>query len=141
MNETRVYIDTSAYFAMLVGERRGVEIKSFLIGKVVCSSILLLLEAERNLVRLSREKKLRPDEYANSMVQLKEDRELFLLKDVSVELCLTNLFPPVQIPKTNDLIHLRTALWFRNNGGLDIFVTLDENQKRAAIDFGLQVFT
>lgn len=136
----RVYLDTSAYLAVLFGEKEGISLQKFLEDKVLCSSILLIIESERNMVRLSRQKILNPDQYEKCLCQLKKDIDLFLIKEVSLDLCLSGLFPPIQTPRSNDLIHLRTARWFQNNGGLEKFVTLDQNQKRSAIDFGLAVF-
>lgn len=78
-------------------------------------------------------------DYELAMQQLKSDRELFLLREVTADLCLTGTFPPVQTPRTQDLVHLRTALWFQSHGGLAHFLTLDKQQRRAAHDFGLSV--
>ena len=73
------------------------------------------------------------------MNQLKIDLESFLLRDLTIDLCLTGFYPPVRTPRTSDLIHLRTAQWFQQNGGLELFVTLDKDQRHAAIDVGLSV--
>ncbi len=136
----RFYLDTSAYLTILTGGKAASILTKLLSRGVVCSSILLLLETERNLIRLSRDKKLNSNQYILCMERLKADVELFLLKEVTFDLCLNSVFPAVLTPKTSDLIHLRTALWFKENGGLTCFVTLDEQQKKAAVDFGLQVY-
>jgi hypothetical protein len=47
--------------------------------------------------------------------------------------------PAISIPRTLDLAHLRTALWFGSLQGLDRFVTMDEGQERAAKELGLPV--
>ena len=140
MEEVFVYVDTSAYLAMLLEGKRGEPTRQFMEGKSACSSILLVLEAERNIVRLSREKKIDADLYEKSLMQLKADRELFYLREFTSDLCLNNSFPPVHTPRSMDLAHLRTALWFQNHRGLHSFVTLDEAQKKAAFDFGLPIF-
>lgn len=132
-----VYLDTSAYLGVLLHEKGGEEIRKFLADKPLCSSTLLILEAERNLVRLSREKILKPELYELAIEQLKKDREVFLLRELTVDLCLTGTFPPVRTPRSIDLAHLRTARWFLENGGLERFLTLDINQKKAAQEFGL----
>lgn len=139
MKPSRIYLDTSAYLGILLGESAGRSLLKFLSRKILCSSVLLLAEAERNLVRLSREGVLAPSDYRKAMDQLMEDREKFLLRDVTMDLCLTGFYPPVRIPRSSDLIHLRTALWYQKEGGLETFVTLDKAQKEAARDFWLAV--
>src|SRR3989338_5031490 len=131
-----IYLDTSAYLGVLLHEKGGEEIRKVLADKPLCSSTLLILEAERNLVRMNREGILEADGCTAALAKLKEDTELFFLKDLSLELCLTSLFPPVQIPRSNDLVHLRTARWFQDHGGLEAFLTLDVKQRRAAQEFG-----
>jgi hypothetical protein len=141
MGETqaRVYLDTLAYLDVLLGEPAVAKILKLISKKILCSSVLLLIEAERNLVRLSREGILSNEAYDRVQRRLKQDRELFLLREITFDLCLTGAFPPVQIPKSNDLIHLRTARWFQDQGGLEVFITTDGRQGKAAGDFGLPV--
>lgn len=134
-------MDTSAYLALLLGEKPSTKVESLLEHKICCSSVLLLIETERNLVRLGREKILSPKNHASALDQLKQDRELMILRDVTADLGLTGEFPSVHTPKTNDLIHLRTARWFSQNGGLEGFLSLDNRQSLAAKDFGLPVLT
>lgn len=59
----RVYLDTSAYLAVLLGEKQAAVVSKSTSGFVLCSSTLLLLEAERNLVQLVRQKKLRANDF------------------------------------------------------------------------------
>lgn len=136
-DQPRVYLDTSAYLDVLLGELTTPKILRAVSKKILCSSVLLLIEAERNLVRLSRERILSAADYEAASKQLKKDRELFLFRELTADLCLTGAFPPVQIPRSSDLVHLRTARWFQENGGLELFVTSDTRQKAAAGDFGL----
>ena len=139
MTEKRYYIDTSVYLGILLGEKAAKGLVSVLTRKILCSSTLLLIEAERNLVHLSRQNILPAVDYQRALEQLKKDIEKFLLRDLSLDLCLTGFFPPVQTPRSNDLVHLRTARWFLENGGLEAFVTLDRAQGETAKDFGLRV--
>lgn len=132
-------MDTSAYLAVLLADSHYLRILEVVRGKILCSSILLLVEVERNLVRLSRNGDLSLKDYHLASQRLSEDRQIFLLREVTGDLCLTGEFPPVKIPKSSDLIHLRTAMWFRRNGGLEGFITLDEHQKEAAFDLKLPV--
>lgn len=139
-SEERVYLDTSAYLAVLLGEQGSQAALRVISKKVPSSSSFLLIETERNLVRLSREKILSASDYRKSMDQVLEDREKFLFKDFTGDLCLTGSFPPVRIPRSSDLVHLRTALWFQQNGGLQLFMTFDEAQRDSAVDLGLPIW-
>lgn len=134
-----IYFDTSAYLEILLGGPKAKGLLKILGHKTLCSSTLLIFEAERNRVRLSREKKLGPDACITAIRQLKEEIETFILKEVDLELFFMGRFPPVLLPKTSDLIHLRTALWFMEKEGLDLFLTLDLDQMRAAIEIDLPV--
>jgi hypothetical protein len=134
---SRVYLDTSAYLAILLGERHANAILKALTYAMPCSSTLLLLEAERNLVHLVRLEKLSADDFESAIAQLMIDRDSFVLRDFTPELCLTRHFPLLRTPKSADLIHLRTAQWFLANGGLDAFITLDDQQRLAARELGL----
>lgn len=135
--QPQVYLDTSAYLNILLGESSAPKLLRAVSKKILCSSVLLLIEAERNLVRLSREGTLSAADYETASKQLKKDQEFFIFRELTADLCLTGAFPPVQIPRSSDLAHLRTARWFQENGGLELFVTSDTRQKAAARDFGL----
>ena len=132
------YVDTSAYLAVLLGEKEATEVRKRLSGYALCSSTLLLLEAERNLVRMSRGGLLTLKEFENKAGRLRRDRELFVLRDLTPDLCLTGGFPAVRIPRSADLVHLRTAIWFASQPeGLARFETVDEAQAAAAMEMGL----
>ncbi|GAB4422644.1 MAG: hypothetical protein OHK0011_01830 [Turneriella sp.] len=133
----RVYLDTSAYLAVLLGERQAGQIRKTLAGRVPCASTLLLAEAERNLVHLVRLEKLSSRDFDSAFAQLALDREAMVLRDLTPDLCLTRHFPLVRTPKSGDLVHLRTAHWFAQNGGLKKFVSLDDSQLQAAREMGL----
>jgi hypothetical protein len=139
MSKTRVYLDTSLYLAQLLGDNRAQSFKKILKGKILCASVLLLIETERNLVRLSREGKLSEQNYFLALDQVKTDCELFLFKEVTRDLCLNNVYPVVRMPRSQDLVHLRTAHWFQAHGGLEAFLTLDRAQCGAAMEMGLPV--
>ncbi|MBL7684862.1 MAG: hypothetical protein JNK65_02375 [Deltaproteobacteria bacterium] len=136
----RIYLHTSCYLSVLLGETGSAAILKELHKKIFCSSTLLLIEAERNLVRLSREQILSISDYQLAMNQLREDQQKFLLRDFTLDLALTGVFPPARLPRSCDLAHLRTALWFQKNGGIASFITCDIKQKQAAEDFGLPVW-
>ncbi len=122
---------------MLLGAKEAGKILSEIRERVLCSSTLLLLEAERNLLRLFRDKLLDLDQYDQALRQLRDDKSGFLLMDLSLDLTLTGTFPPARMPKTSDLAHIRTALWFNTNGGLVDFISLDRSQLLAAREMGV----
>lgn len=135
----RVYLDTSAYLAVLLGEKQAASVTKKLSNRVPCSSTLLLIEAERNLVHLVRLEKISTLDFESAYTQIRKDQEAFLLRDFTPELCLTRHFPLIRTPKSADMVHLRTAQWFMKNGGLEEFISLDENQLQAARELGLPV--
>jgi hypothetical protein len=56
-----------------------------------------------------------------------------------LDLCQSNTLPAVATPRSLDLVHLRTALWFHGAEKIDRFVTMDPSQEQAAKELGLPV--
>ena len=108
-------------------------------GAELLSSVLLVLEARRNLVRLARERLLSPGDYDACVERVSSDAELFVLRDLTLDLCQSTAVPAVTVPRSLDLAHLRTALWFHAQQPIDRFVTLDTGQEQAARELGLPV--
>jgi hypothetical protein len=135
----RLYIDTSAYLCILLGEHGAEPLSEESAGAELLSSVLLVLEARRNLVRLARDGSLKPAAYKACMERLDEDLEQFVLRDLTLDLCVSNVLPPVTIPRSLDLAHLRTALWFHTAEPIARFVTMDDAQAQAARELGLPV--
>lgn len=135
----RIYLDTSAYFEDLCNHPRAKAIRGEISGKIICSGVILFIEAERNLVRLSRQGQLSLSDYETTINRLRSDSHFFEIKSLTIDICLSGIYPTISTPRSGDLVHLRTALWFKENGGLDAFLTLDVAQKRSAKDFGLPV--
>jgi hypothetical protein len=133
------YLDTSFYLGFLLGAPKALALKGRIQRKRLCSSVLLLAEAERNVIRLGREGDLSTHQYQAVLDRIKEDRERFLLRDVTLDLCHSGVYPPIRLPRTLDLLHLRTAALFHAEQGLDAFLTLDESQRAAAGDLKLPV--
>jgi hypothetical protein len=82
---------------------------------------------------------LTADQYATCVDRLEEDMSLFSLRDLTLDLCTSNALPALLTPRSLDLAHLRTALWFHAAEPLARFVTLDASQAQAAKDMGLPV--
>jgi hypothetical protein len=108
-------------------------------GAWLLSSVLLVVEARRNLVRLARERQLKPDQYKTCIERLEHDVTFFALRDVTLEFCQSNVIPAVATPRSLDLVHLRTALWFHSSAKINRFLTMDRSQQEAAKELGLPV--
>lgn len=135
----RLYIDTSAYLCMLLGEDGAERLAGESAGAELLSSVLLILETRRNLVRLARDGALAPAHYKTCLDRVAEDQRLFVLRDLTLDLCSSNLLPAVSTPRSLDLAHLRSALWFHADEPIDRFVTMDNSQEEAARELGLPV--
>ncbi len=135
----RLYVDTSVYLAVLLGERGHARVVREMAGTRLLSSTLLVLESTRCLVRLSRDGHLSAAELKRLLDRVEADMELFALRDLTLDLCTGVDFPVVSTPRALDLAHLRTALWFHRREPIARFVTLDEPQHLAARELGLPV--
>lgn len=135
----RIYLDSSAYLCILLGEKGWERLSDETADAECVSSVLLVLETRRNLTRLAREGTLKPAQFQSCVERLESDADSLLLRDLTVDLCASNVFPPVVTPRSLDLAHLRTALWFHASTPLDRFVTLDGSQQQAARELGLPV--
>ena len=135
----RLYIDTSAYLAILLGEQGSAKLSKETDGAELLSSVLLVLEARRNLIRLARDGTLTLQNYKRCVDRIDRDRALFVMRDVTLDLCDSNLVPAVSTPRSLDLAHLRTAIWFHAEAPLARFVSTDEKQIESARELGLPV--
>lgn len=135
----RLYLDTSAYLCILVGDADASRLSQETAGAELCSSVLLVLEARRNLTRLARASVLSPDQYHRCLARLSSDIEMFMLRDFTLDLCDTLPMPAVVTPRSLDLAHLRAAAWFHAEAPLTRFVTLDTAQAQAARELGLPI--
>ncbi len=135
----RLYVDTSAYLCVLLAEQGAERLSQETDGAELLSSVLLVLEAKRNLVRLAREGALTPDRYKTCADRVDEDMSRFVLRDLTLDFCTSNVLPPIATPRSLDLAHLRTALWFNAAAPITRFVTVDATQERAARELGLPV--
>ena len=132
-----MYVDTSAYLCVLLAEDGWERLSDETAGAELLSSVLLVLEAKRNLIRLAREGTLKPEHYKACMDRVEADMRLFVLRDLTLELCESNTLPAIATPRSLDLAHLRTALWFHADERIERFVTLDGSQQQAAKELGL----
>lgn len=135
----RLYLDTSAYLCLLLAQEGWQQLAKETAGAHLLSSVLLVMETRRNLVRLVREGQLNAAQYDAAIGRLDQDMSLFLLRDLTLDLCQSNAMPVVATPRTLDLAHLRTALWFHAASPIDRFVTMDTAQQQAAKELGLPI--
>ena len=135
----RLYLDTSAYLCILLAEDGAAALSSDTAGAELLSSVLLVLEARRNLIRLAREGVLKPQQYEVCMNRVEDDMDLFVFRDLTLDLCASNPLPAIATPRSLDLAHLRTALWFHGAEHIERFVTMDALQAQAAKELGLPV--
>ena len=135
----RLYLDTSAYLCLLLAENGWQGLSEDTAGAELLSSVLLVLEARRNLIRLAREGTLTPEQYKACMDRVEEDTNVFVLRDLTLDLCGSTILPAIATPRSLDLAHLRTALWFHAAEPVERFVTTDASQRQAARDLGLPV--
>jgi hypothetical protein len=124
---------------MLLAEEGSDRLSEETAGAVLLSSVLLVLETKRTLVRLTREGTLTPEQYKACLDRLAEDVALFALRDLTLDLCESNLLPAIATPRSPDLAHLRTAIWFHADEPITRFVTVDAAQAQAAREMGLPV--
>ena len=135
----RLYLDTSAYLCVLLNEEGSERLSEETAGAEILSSVLLMLEARRNLIRLTRESALTVERYKACMERVEADADLFVLRDLTLDLCASYTLPAIATPRSLDLAHLRTALWFHALDRIDRFVTMDGTQEHAARELGLPV--
>ena len=135
----RLYVDTSAYLSILLGEDGSDELARQSQDAELLSSVLMVLEATRNLVRLARDGSLKPDQYKACVERLAIDIQGYVLRDLTLDLCRSNLMPAATTPRSLDLVHLRTALSFHAEEPLDRFLTSDAALHQAARELGLPV--
>lgn len=133
----RLYLDTSAYLCLLLGEKGSEALARELKGAELLSSVLLVLEARRHVVRLARLGTLTAEQCTAGLQRMDQDAESFILRDLTLDLCRSSVMPVVSTPRSLDLVHLRTALWFHTIERIDRFVTMDASQSGAAKELGL----
>src|SRR5262249_16701475 len=127
------------YLCILLAQEGSERLSKETRGAQLLSSVLLVLETRRNLVRFAREGRLQTEQYKTAIERLEQDMSLFLLRDLTLDLCQSNTLPAVITPRSLDLAHLRTALWFHASERIDRFITMDVTQEQAARELGLPI--
>ena len=135
----RLYLDTSAYLCLVLAQDGWEDISGLTEDAEIVSSVLLALESRRNLIRLARQGALTSELYQACMTRVEADTTRFVLRDLTLDLCASNTLPAVATPRSLDVAHLRTALWFHASEPIDRFLTMDTSQEAAARELGLPV--
>ena len=137
--KARLYVDSSAYLGVLAGSGPAAGMEAELRRAILLSSVVFVLEVQRNLVRWAREKVLTSAQYTELSDRFRQDLAGFTLRDVTLDLCAATSMPAAMLPRSLDLLHLRTAQWFHVQRPITRFVSLDKAQNQAARDLGLPV--
>ncbi len=136
---SRIYVDTSVYLNVLLAEPGHEILLGHLRDATPCTSSLLFLEAKRSIVRLARAGSLGAEAAGVALHRVDLDIESFEVRELTLELCAKGEFPALSLPRSLDLAHLRTALWFQRESSIDAFLSLDGAQRTAAKELGLPV--
>lgn len=139
MKAAKIYVDTSAYLCLVLNEAGASRIEKTLDKAGLYASSVLFLEAARNFLRLARQRLIDATEYSALVTRLTEDAQAFTIRDFTLDLALDPSYPAVAMPKSLDLAHLKTALWFQKSNPNLVFLSLDEKQKLAAKELGLTI--
>jgi len=91
------------------------------------------------VIRLARSGDITAEVCQACLERIDKDVEYFALRDLTLDLCLSGIMPVVSTPRSLDLAHLRTALWFHSEDSIDRFLTVDQVQAAAARELGLPV--
>ena len=89
----RIYIDTSAYLCLILGEKGSDAIVAETFGAALMSSVLLVLESHRNVIRLAREGAITAGSCQACIERIGKDLEHFSLRDLTLDLCGSGAMP------------------------------------------------
>ena len=76
----RFYLDTSAYLCVLLNEEGADQLISEIGGAEILSSVLLVLEANRNLIRLARMGEITAPDLMHCLQRIEQDRDMLQLR-------------------------------------------------------------
>jgi hypothetical protein len=113
---------------MLLAEEGSEHLSKETEGAELLSSVLLILEARRNLVRLAREGALKAEQYKTCIERVEQDTSLFVLRDLTLDR-QSSLLPAVTPPIARSRASPVCTLVFQA-ARIDRFVTMDGSQNR-----------
>ena len=105
----RFYLDTSAYLCILLNEDGCDQLAAEIDGEKLLSSVLLVLEANRNLIRLARLGHITPADLTHCLQRIDQDLQILLLRDLTLDLCVGREMPTVSTPCSGPAIFMVNA--------------------------------
>jgi hypothetical protein len=128
----KIYLDTSAFLCLLLSEVNHEKIDRVIKNSLLYSSSFMILETERALVHLCRERKISTDDYKVLYDAAQTCIKSMAFYELTVDLCSNQDFPAIKTPRSADLVHLRTAKWLIENADVEGFLTVDRHQLDSA---------
>jgi predicted nucleic acid-binding protein len=136
----KIYLDTSAFLCFLLNETGHEKIDRVIKNSLLYSSSFMILETERTLVHLCREKKIKTQDYDAIYPAAQVCIKSMAFYELTVDLCSNQDFPAIKTPRSADLVHLRTAKWLIENAGVDGFLSVDRHQLESAREMKIPIF-
>ena len=135
----RLYVDTSAYLCMLLAEHGADRLSAETSGAELLSSVAARPGNAAESGPAGERGRVDAGAVQACLDRVDQDQQLFVLRDLTLDLCESNPLPAITTPRSLDLAHLRTALWFHRDSHIARFVTMDGSQEEAAQELGLPV--
>lgn len=137
----RLYAESSAVLAWLLGEEEGEEVRQLLIGSEdIFTSVLTLVETDRTLIRAQVVENLKPVEVAERRrVLARASRRWHLVNLVEEILDRARRPFPGEPVRTLDALHLASALAVRTSIPELAVLSLDTRIRSVCMDLGFEV--
>lgn len=137
----RLYAESSAVLAWLLGEEEGEEVRQLLIGsEEIFTSVLTLVETDRTLIRAQVVETLKPVEVAERRrVLARASRRWHLVNLVEEILDRARRPFPGEPVRTLDALHLASALAVRTSIPELAVLSLDHRIRSVCMDLGFEV--
>lgn len=137
----RLYAESSAILAWLLGESEGEEVRRLLAGSEdIFTSALTLVETDRTLIRAQVLENLKPVEVADRRRVLARASRRWHLVNLAEEILDRARRPfPGEPIRTLDALHLASALTLRASIPELAVLSLDNRIRGACLDLGFEV--
>lgn len=138
----RLYAESSAILAWLLGESEGEEVRRLLAGSEdIFTSALTLVETDRILIRAQVRENLKPVEVADRRRVLARASRRWHLVNLAEEILDRARRPfPGEPIRTLDALHLASALTLRASIPELAVLSLDNRIRSVSADLGFEVF-
>ena len=135
----RLYLDTSAYLCILLGEEGSQDLSNETDGAELLSSVILILRGQTESDPAGERRRAETEHVQDLPRASRAGYQSVGVTGLDSGLVPIPPLPAVATPRSLDLAHLRSALWFHADERIDRFVTLDGSQELAARELGLPV--